>query len=277
LSWLELLLIPLGAAVGAYGTLVGAGGGFILVPILLILYPDESPAEITSISLAVVFFNALSGSAAYARLRRIDYVTGAMFAAAALPGAIAGAIAVSAFGRGGFETIFGLVLLGLAAYTLWSVGRPQIMRAPARGRGIIRRELPGDAPGEVFRYSYNVWLGCALSVGVGFISSLFGIGGGVIHVPVMITLLRFPVHVAVATSQFILVFISGGGSAVHLFNGELIGDNLLRALLLAAGVIPGAQMGARLSQRVRGPMIARLLVLALAVIGVRLVYTGLAS
>ena len=277
MSWLELLLIPLGAAVGAYGTLVGAGGGFILVPVLLLLYPDESPAGITSISLAVVFFNAVSGSAAYARLRRIDYLTGAMFAAAALPGAIAGAFAVSAFDRGGFEAVFGLVLLSLAAYTLWSVGRPQIVRPPTRGRGVITRELPGDAPGEVFRYSYNVWLGCAMSVGVGFVASLLGIGGGVIHVPIMITLLRFPVHVAVATSHFILTFISAGGSAVHLFNGELIGDNLLRALLLAAGVIPGAQIGARLSQRLRGPVIARLLVLALVVIGVRLVYTGLTS
>src|SRR6185295_19952217 len=60
MSWWELLLVPLGFAVGTYGTLVGAGGGFVLVPALLIIYPDESPSSITSISLAVVFFNALS-------------------------------------------------------------------------------------------------------------------------------------------------------------------------------------------------------------------------
>jgi hypothetical protein len=53
LSYLRLL--PLGFAVGAYGTLIGAGGGFVLVPILLLLYPNESPEIITSISLAVVF------------------------------------------------------------------------------------------------------------------------------------------------------------------------------------------------------------------------------
>jgi uncharacterized membrane protein YfcA len=81
-----LLLIPLGFLLGAFGTLIGAGGGFVLVPVLLFLYPDEDPATITSISLAVVFFNALSGSLAYARQKRIDYRTGLAFAAAASRG-----------------------------------------------------------------------------------------------------------------------------------------------------------------------------------------------
>jgi uncharacterized membrane protein YfcA len=66
--WLALL----GLAVGTFGTLVGAGGGFILTPVLLVVYPELTPAQITSISLLVVFFNALSGSVAYARLKRID-------------------------------------------------------------------------------------------------------------------------------------------------------------------------------------------------------------
>ena len=69
-----LLLVLLGFAVGAFGTLVGAGGGFILAPVLLILYPHDSAQTLSSISIAVVFFNALSGSVAYARQRRIDSV-----------------------------------------------------------------------------------------------------------------------------------------------------------------------------------------------------------
>jgi hypothetical protein len=67
-SYLQLLwLVPLGFFTGGYGTLIGAGGGFILVPALLFIYPGEAPETITSISLAVVFFNALSGTLAYAR------------------------------------------------------------------------------------------------------------------------------------------------------------------------------------------------------------------
>src|SRR2546421_2823913 len=139
LSFWELLLIPLGFAVGAYGTLVGAGGGFVLVPALLLIYPDQPPSSVTSISLAVVFVNASSGSAAYARLKRIDYFTGLMFAAASIPGAIGGAFLVSVVPRRTFDLLFALVLLGLAAYTLWGIGRPLLMREPLRGRGVVTR------------------------------------------------------------------------------------------------------------------------------------------
>ncbi len=274
MSWPELLLILLGFVVGAYGTLVGAGGGFVLVPVLLLIYPDDKPVAITSISLMVVFFNALSGSAAYARLKRIDYLTGVMFAAASLPGAIAGAFLVGYVPRRTFDVIFALLLLGLAGYTVWSAGRREVIRAPVRGRGVITRVLPGESPGETFQYSYNLWLGIGYSTLVGFLSTLLGIGGGVIHVPVMITFLRFPVHVAVATSHFILVFTSASGTIVHLGNGDLGGSDLVRALLLAAGVIPGAQVGARLAQRFGGPAIVRFLAVALVALGLRLLYSG---
>src|SRR5262249_48831249 len=62
-------LVPIGALVRAFGTLIGAGGGFLLVPLLLLLYPGDQPETITSISLAGVFFNAFSGSIAYARMK----------------------------------------------------------------------------------------------------------------------------------------------------------------------------------------------------------------
>src|SRR5438094_763257 len=104
-------LIPLGFAVGAYGTLIGAGGGFLLVPALLLLFPTARPTTITSISLAVVFFNAVSGSIAYARDRRIDYRTGLIFAAATVPGAVLGAIAVGYVPRALFDGLFGLLLI----------------------------------------------------------------------------------------------------------------------------------------------------------------------
>ena len=274
MSWWELLLVPLGFAVGAYGTLVGAGGGFVLVPVLLLIYPHEKPASITSISLAVVFFNALSGSAAYARLKRIDYTTGLVFAAASLPGAVGGAYLVGAVPRDVFDVIFGVVLLFLAAYTLWSVGRTQTMRAPLTGRFVIRRVMPGREEGSEFRYSFNMLHGIFFSAGIGFFSSLLGIGGGVISVPMMITVLHVPVHIAVATSQFVLAFMSAEGSAVHLLNSDLAGANVVRALLIAAGAIPGAQVGAQLSRRFKGPVIARLLVIGLVVVGVRLLLSS---
>lgn len=274
MSWLELLLIPLGFAVGVYGTLVGAGGGFVLVPALLLLFPAEEPVSITSISLAVVFFTAVSATGAFARLRRIDFVTGGIFAGAAIPGALAGAMLVNLVPRQLFDLLFALVLLSLAAYLIFRAGGTIGIRPTLRGRFIVSREMAGET-GELFRYSYHAGTGVAYSGGVGFFATLFGVGGGIINVPVMITLLRIPMHIAVATSQFILMFTAGTGSAVHLANGDLTGENLLRAALLTVGAIPAAQVGARLAQRFRGPALVRLLALALVAIGARLLYAGI--
>ena len=84
LVWLELVI--LGIVVGAYGTVIGAGGGFVPVPLLLLLYPSESAELVTSISLAVVSFNALSSMAAYVRQRRVDFLAANSFALATVPG-----------------------------------------------------------------------------------------------------------------------------------------------------------------------------------------------
>jgi len=104
-------LIPLGFVIGAYGTLIGAGGGFVLMPMLLLLYPEESPEVITGISLAVVFFNALSGSMTYARMRRIDYRSGFLFSTATIPGAILGALTTAYIPRRLFDAIFGFLMI----------------------------------------------------------------------------------------------------------------------------------------------------------------------
>ena len=101
-------LVLLGFAVGTVGTLVGSGGGFILTPVLLIAYPHAKPDLITAISLVVVFFNALSGSFAYRAQQRTDYRSGLQFAAAALPGSIAGALVVGLVPTAPFDAIMGL-------------------------------------------------------------------------------------------------------------------------------------------------------------------------
>lgn len=114
-----------------------------------------------------------------------------------------------------------------------------------------------------------------MSMAVGLISSLFGIGGGAIHVPAMISLLHIPVSFAVATSQFILAFMSGGGTIIHLANGTLSGEQLTKTAALAAGTIPGAQVGARLAVRMKGRTVVRLLVAALLLLSARLLVKGI--
>lgn len=262
-----ILLALLGFAVGTFGTLVGAGGGFILTPVLLILYPSLSAATVTSMSLLVVFFNALSGSIAYARLGRIDYRSGARFAAAAVPGSVLGALAIRSVPIHVFDAIMALVLTASAVAVIRL--RPHAERPHPRGR-TVRREIV-DRPGIVYRYRVPLRRGTVYSVGVGFLSSFLGIGGGIVHVPLLVGTLGFPTHIATATSHFILIFITGAGSATHLIGGALtVGNGLRRSLALSVGALPGAQVGARLSQRFSGPLIRKLLGFALLALAARL-------
>src|SRR5215831_21093547 len=109
-------MVAIGFIIGTIGTLIGAGGGFLLVPILLLLDPQMPPQVVTGISLAVVFFNAASGSLAYARMGRIDYKGGIAFAIAALPDAVAGAYLTSHIPRRLFDGIFGCLMIAASVY-----------------------------------------------------------------------------------------------------------------------------------------------------------------
>lgn len=268
---LELLgLVALGLAVGTYGTLIGLGGGFVLVPLLLILYPDYEPDEVTATSLAVVFANTVSGSIAYARQHRIDYVTGLIFAAAAMPGVIAGVFLVDVVPDEAFMVLFALLMFALAVVTLR--GSPRGIRTPLRGPGVLRRTM--EEPDRVYIYGYRVWQAVVWSAGVGLISSLFGIGGGAILVPTMTIWMHIPIQFVVATSQFILAFMSGTATGIHLGDTTLDGDQWLRAVALGAGAIPGAQAGALIARRIKGKTILRLLSVALFILAARLFLKG---
>jgi uncharacterized membrane protein YfcA len=241
-------LIVLGFIVGAIGTLIGSGGGFLLVPILLLLYPQAQPKVITGISLAVVFFNAASGSFAYARMRRIDYKAGLVFATAALPGAIFGVYTTSYIPRRLFDGLFGCLVIAASVYLIITSGK---------------KTKHGHSG------TYNLWLGAAISLGIGFLSSLLGIGGGIIHVPALTHVLGFPVHIATATSHFVLSITTLVSTLIHIGNGTLDGQ-FTTILWISVGAIGGAQAGARLSNRMKGSWILRVLAAGLGVIGIRI-------
>jgi uncharacterized membrane protein YfcA len=274
-------LFPLGILIGAFGTLIGAGGGFILVPILLLLYPNENTELITSISLAVVFFNALSGSWAYSRMKRVDYKSGIIFAIATIPGAILGAVSTAYVPRYTFDLIFGVLMI-VAGVFLWISAKDDHAHVPVPSnphpsvkkpvRWTVRDFV--DRDGVHYHYEYNPVIGIVLSIFVGFISSLLGVGGGFIHVPALSRLLNFPVHIATATSHFVLAVMALTGTLVHVANGAFA-HGTRRTAILAVGVLLGAQIGARLSNRVGGRWIIRGLALALVFVGIRLIWSEL--
>lgn len=262
-------LLALGIGVGAYGTLIGAGGGFVLMPVLLLLYPGQSAELLTSISLAVVFFNALSGSEAYALMKRIDYRSGFLFSAATIPGAVLGALNTAYVPRRLFDLIFGVLLVAAAVFLGGSPRAGRSSCGPSYiSRYCVRRHVV-DAHGTEYEYSVNYLLGMGISVVVGYVSSFLGIGGGIIHVPALSYFLGFPVHIATATSHFILTIMALTGTLVHIATGTF-SHGVHRTIALAIGVLLGAQVGARLSEKIKGSWIIRGLALALGLVGLRI-------
>jgi uncharacterized protein len=171
-------------------------------------------------------------------------------------------------------------LMVVAAVFLWLSAKedhstsPSPKIAPVSQKATTRlteRHLV-DAEGVHYRYAFDLRLGIILSVFVGYLSSLLGVGGGFIHVPALSRLLNFPVHIATATSHFVLAIMALTGTLVHVAQGVFV-HGVRRTAVLAIGVLIGAQAGAWLSNRTGGKVIIRGLAVALAFVGIRLIFS----
>lgn len=272
------ILILVGFLVGGCGTLIGAGGGFILVPLLILTtHPKMPPNIITAISIAVVAANAISGSIAYAAAKRIDYKTGLTFGAFTIPGSIAGVFIVKYIPLHLFDILFGVLLTILAGSLFINSSKHKVSKhVSSKVSKRAQHRSITDKKGEHFSYTYNQPVGIAISILVGFISPLLGIGGGIIHVPAMVQWLNFPVYIATATSHFILAIMSTVSVIVHIFQGSYSNQHVLRMVIaLCIGVIPGAQAGAYISHKIKTKTIIKILAACLGVVGVRILLLAL--
>jgi uncharacterized membrane protein YfcA len=271
-----IVLISIGFLIGAMGTLIGAGGGFILVPVLLLTHPALPPDIVTAVSMATVAANAVSGSIAYARARRIDYRAGLLFAAFTIPGSIGGVLITPYIPRHLFDIVFSCLLILLAFFLFFNKSLPDENGVIPKYRQGWKFHKQTDRSGETYAYSYNQWRGIAISILVGFLSPLLGIGGGIIHVPALVKWLYFPVHIATATSHFILAIMSTVSVITHIRQGSYHDPYIVRMVIgLTIGVVIGAQLGAWLSHRIKGNIIVKSLAICLGLVGIRILIMAL--
>jgi uncharacterized membrane protein YfcA len=259
-----IIVFNTGVLIGVIGTLIGAGGGFIHVPVLIIFYAF-TPQHAIGTSMAVVMMNAISGTFSYVAQKRIDYEIAIKFAVAACPGVFIGAMLSQFFNVGSFSVIFSILLIFLSYYLFsgkeFSVVRTKVAAAP-------QTRYLKDATGEEFSYAPDMSVGFAASTLIGVFSGLFGIGGGIIHVPFMYSALGIPVHVATATSHCILAVTSLLGSIVFVGLGYV---DLDYAVLLGIGTIIGASYGAMLSLKTQPYIIKKVIAVCLLFLALRLI------
>lgn len=258
ISFITLFLVGIG--VGCFGALVGLGGGLIMVPLfMLTMMPPhgttfETVQQVIGTSLFGVLLNAMSGSWAYWKSNLIMFRAAIPFAIATIPGAWLGGTLSNYFSGSGFSITFGVTLILMAAVMWWK-------KNSKRGSTPIEGFDPKTA-------KFNLWLGVFLSLFVGFISSILGIGGGIIHVPMMMFILGFPTIIATATSTFVLMISALIGTVSHAMLGHIL---WVPAIAVGVGAIVGAQIGVKLAKKSKPKLILKLLCLAMCLVGIQLI------
>ncbi|WP_148882348.1 sulfite exporter TauE/SafE family protein [Thermococcus aciditolerans] len=239
-----------GVFIGILAALFGLGGGFLIVPTLNFLGVEIHHAVGTSS--AAVVFTSLSSAIAYSRQKRIHYKVGLLLASTAVIGAYIGAWLTSFISAAQLKVIFGLALVIVAVR-------------------IYRKKTaePSEVKLEEVEVNYKL-----VPIGgffAGIASGLLGVGGGIINVP-FLTYLGLPIHYAVATSSFAIVFTATAGALKHYAMGNVETQWLV---LLVPGLIIGAQLGARIAKRTRASSLKRAFAVVMALLALRMILKGL--
>jgi uncharacterized membrane protein YfcA len=240
-----------------FGSMVGLGGGFVLVPILRLVL-GFPPADVAGTSLVLIVANSASGAFTYLLHRRVHLKIGLLIALGGLPSGILGAILSLHISARIFDVLLAVLLIAVAGDLIWNAerhlaGRPE----PARLQRIKGMSYRG-----------------ALAIGfvVGIFLSLFGLGGGTVMVPAFLYFSELPVHVIGATSQFAILLTSPPGLITHILQHDVVGRDVIPLVL---GGLLGGPIGARLSLRLKSPQLLIVVAVALVVTAITLVWRHL--
>lgn len=248
-----IILVAVGLGAGTLGSLLGVGGGIIMGPVLVFF--GLAPAQVAGTSLFAVTSTSISSTVAYSRQKRIDYKLAIKLAAAAIPGAVLGGFISAGIQKQEFLLYFGILLMAVGAYVIF---KSSILKEKER------RDISAAQHAAVF----------AITFGAGIISSLFGVGGGTIFVPVMLLIHRMTMHTAAPTSQLTLMITSFAGLFTHIALGHI---DYVYAIALSAGAVGGAQLGARWSKLIKAHLLQRVLGVVLIAVAVKFVIDWLSG
>lgn len=264
LAVMAALFLLIGVAAGMIGSIVGLGGGIFFVPALLYFANAYMPGSMSAqmaaaTSLLVIGVTALSSSISYLKQKKVDVQSALLFFIGSAPGALVGVYLNTLLPLKGFTLLFGI--FQLCMFVLMMV---KDKLKPRNIRWAVQRTFV-DNEGIEYEYGYNKWSAILIAFFVGITSSLFGVGGGVLMVPAMIILFRFPPHIATATSMLVIFFSAVIGSFTNVLNGHV---NWLYAIMLAPGAWAGGKLGAIAASRMKGKTIVvllRVLILGIAI------------
>ena len=261
---LALIVFGAGATAGALGVALGLGGGIFLVPFLTLAlgFPLKSAA---AISLATVIATSSAVTAQRAGNQLINLRVGMVLEAATTVGSLLGGITAQLVAESVLHRLFGVVAIAVAAVMLGRVNKRNVILDPAVDPGRLGGRFYEEESGGIVTYRMKrLPLALFASFIAGNVSSLLGIGGGIIKVPVLNAWCGMPLRAAAATSALMIGVTATGGAIIYYGRGDL---QPLLAAPAVLGVQAGSWVGARLAHGASVKWLKMLMAALLVIVG----------
>ena len=270
------LPIALGLTVGLMSGLFGVGGGFLMTPLLIMMGIPPTVAAATDSNQIVAA--STSGTFAHWRLGNVDFKMGMMLLGGGFAGGLVGVEVIKilrAMGNADFVIkvtyvlMLGIVGSYMLAESLQALRKRknQLEETADKPQSKVARmlaALPLQTRFEKSGVTHSALVPIVFGVFVGILAAVMGVGGGFLLVPVMVYMLRMPMHVVVGTSLFQILFNCIEVTFLQAVTNHTV--DFILAVLLLAGSTLGAQVGTVFGRKLKGDQLK--ILLAVVVIGV---------
>ena len=271
----DLGIFGVSVLAGAIGALAGVGGGILIIPAVTIIFGVDIRLAIGA-SIVSVIATSSGAAAAYVRDRLTNLRIGMFLELATTTGAVAGALLAAIVAPSLLYVVLGVVLVLSALMQLTRLGEELVESVPASAlaQSLSLAETYPDPflGGEIAYAPRRIPFGFALMGLAGLVSGLLGIGSGALKVVAMDGVMRLPMKVSSATSNFMIGVTAAASAGIYVGRGDV---DVRIAAPVALGVLAGAFIGARLLGRLSNRHVRRIFVPVLAVIGLETVLRGL--
>jgi uncharacterized membrane protein YfcA len=275
-----VLIFAMGGFVGLLSGIFGVGGGFLMTPLLIMVGIPPTVAAASDSNQIVGA--STSGTLAHYRLGNVDFKMGILLLIGGVLGGTLGVQLIKVLRHMGnadfLIQITYVVMLGfVGAYmfleSLQGLRGGKAVTAEAQkesGYARLVKHLPWQMQFEKSGIQLSILMPLLLGTFVGVLAAIMGVGGGFIMVPVMVYLLRMPMHVVVGTSLFQILFTCINVTIMQANTNHTV--DFVLALILLIGSTLGAQFGAKISRRLKGDQLKIILASLVLLVMAKMLY-----
>jgi uncharacterized membrane protein YfcA len=277
-----LLVFGMGGLVGLLSGIFGVGGGFLMTPLLIMIGIPPTVAAASDSNQIVGA--STSGTMAHFRLGNVDIKMGMLLLVGGVLGGTVGVQIIKILRRMGnanfLITVTYVLMLGFIGFYMFQESLQALRKkkkpddtgpaAKPSKYGLLVQKLPLQMYFEKSGVRLSMLMPLILGVFVGILAAIMGVGGGFIMVPVMVYLLRMPMHVVVGTSLFQILFTCINVTIMQSYTNHTV--DFILALILLLGSTLGAQFGAKLSKKLKADQLKILLATLVLVVMVKMLF-----